>query len=298
MKYILQVNQDMAIKLGIANIQQAIIFDLLSMASTWAKPEIIDNQHFYWVARQHISRELPFLKLKLDSIYRHLKHLDKIGLIVYKKLGKKDCIILTEKGKSYYVGDKSEKHDLNAAAMSEINPNKLGNKSEKHSEIFPTDQTTIVYQTTRLSSNTSEPKNKPIKINETTAQATEIAFYLNNKIKSINPYSITKPDGWVKEIEFAIRLDKRTPENLKILIDHIYTDENTFWIDNILSGTKLRKHFDRIWMQYLNKQNKPKKPLTPRQQMEEDHRKQNETLKQQSEVEINPFTQASEFYAN
>jgi ribosomal protein S7 len=152
----------MAINLGIANIQQAIIFDLLSMASTWAKPEIINNQHFYWVARQHISRELPFLKLKLDSIYRHLKHLDKIGLIVYKKSGKKDCIILTEKGKSYYVGNKSGKQENNETSMPEINPNKLGNKSEKHSENFPTDQTTIDYQTTRVSKEINKEKAKEI----------------------------------------------------------------------------------------------------------------------------------------
>ena len=125
MKYTLNINQPQAIELGISSANQALIFDLLTSAATWAKPEIIENDVFYWVARQTIANELELLKLKPDTIYRHLKSLAKIGLINYKKVGKKDCIQITKKGQKYLIKDKN-------STMSEINPNHyVGNKSEQ-----------------------------------------------------------------------------------------------------------------------------------------------------------------------
>lgn len=151
MKYTLIINQPKAIELGITNINQAHIYDLLTSVSTWAEPEIINGEVFYWVARQTIANELILLNLKLDTVYRHLRSLSKLGLIEYRKIGKKDCIRITQKGKSYlskndendYVGFKSE-----FKQNSEINPSKLGNKSEKNSEINPTYPSTIFNHTT------------------------------------------------------------------------------------------------------------------------------------------------------
>ena len=47
MKYTLNINQPQAIELGISSANQALIFDLLTSAATWAKPEIIENDVFY-----------------------------------------------------------------------------------------------------------------------------------------------------------------------------------------------------------------------------------------------------------
>jgi len=159
MKFILVINQQKALDLGIQNINQAHIFDLLTTASTWADPEIIDNQVYYWVSRQTIASELILLNLKADTIYRHLKSLAKLELINYKKLGKKDCVLITKKGKLYiskndkntmseinpnhYVGNKSEL-ELN----SDLNPSKFGNESEKNSEMNPTYPITKINPTT------------------------------------------------------------------------------------------------------------------------------------------------------
>lgn len=143
MKFTLTINQKACIDLGLKNINQAHIFSLLMTASTWAKGLLMpDNEISYWVARQTVCDELPLLNLKPDTVYRHMKSLAELGLIDYQKDGKKDMIRVTEKGKSYlssrYVGNKSEKGE---STMSEINPSKLGNKSEKqpkNSEINPT----------------------------------------------------------------------------------------------------------------------------------------------------------------
>lgn len=136
-KYSLYVDQRQCLKLGITNINQAIVFDLLAHANQWADEIIIDNEVYYWVARQAISGQLPILGLQPDTIYRHLKSLDKLNVIKHVKNGKKDCIKLTKKGKSYYVGSNSEK-----SPKSEENPSKIGNESENNTDLNPTDKTT------------------------------------------------------------------------------------------------------------------------------------------------------------
>lgn len=185
MKYNLYVHQALAIELGIKNINQAHIFDLLTTASTWAKHEIVDGELYYWVARQSICSELALLNMKPDTVYRHLKALNVLEVIDYVKVGKKDCIRITEKGKRYllkgdeihYVGNKSEKDN-----NSEINPIKLGNKSENNSEINPTYPTTNSNPTTKLTeeiiSYLNEKSGKNFKL---TTKST--ASHINARIK-------------------------------------------------------------------------------------------------------------------
>jgi len=142
MKYQLNVNQQQAIELGITHINQALIFDLLTTVASWAETIVIDNEVFYWVSRQTISSELKLLGLKNDTVYRNLKKLDHLGLINYKKYGKKDCIKITKLGKKYLSKP-------NENTMSDSNPNhyagnksekelELGSKSEKNSDLNPT----------------------------------------------------------------------------------------------------------------------------------------------------------------
>lgn len=184
MKYTIHINQPRAIELGITNINQAIVLDLITGLSSWAAPVTIDGEIYYWGCRHRIAEELPLLSMKPDTVYRHLKALVKLGLVEYKKSGKRDCLRLSEKGKSYYVGNESELaktpiSDLNPNdyignksesqsdpisetdpnsyvgnesendSNSEINPKKLGNKSENNSEINPTDQDKINNKNTK-----------------------------------------------------------------------------------------------------------------------------------------------------
>lgn len=169
MKYTLTVNQKACFDLGIKNINQAHIFSLLMSASTWAKGYLMpDNEISYWVARQVVCDELPLLNMKPDTVYRHMKSLSELGVIDYQKDGKKDMIRVTKKGKKYlssrYVGNKSElgnstMSEINPSKQqnSEINPNLLGNKSEKNSEINPTYQDTSIISTTNKSSKEKQP---------------------------------------------------------------------------------------------------------------------------------------------
>mgnify|MGYP003628218310 FL=1 len=121
MKFYLHINQAKAIELGIQNINQAHVFDLLTSVSSWATPIKIDDKYFYWVSRTKICEELKLLAIKPDTAYRHLKFLSDIKLIDYQKDGLKDCIRLTRLGKSY-VGNESEQTRNEIRTNSEMNP--------------------------------------------------------------------------------------------------------------------------------------------------------------------------------
>ena len=175
MKYTFTINQKQAIELGLTNINQTIILGLIADSHTWAETEIIDGTVYYWTARQKIANELPLLNLKPDSIYRHLKSLADLGLIDYIKSGKKDCVKLTKLGKSYYVGNKSEL-DTN----SEINPTKLGNKSEKHSEMNPTYKNTNTIRATRDKSKKINKKEFSFSLKKETAYSNLSEEYKHN----------------------------------------------------------------------------------------------------------------------
>ncbi len=110
MRFNTSINNVKCLEWGI-NANQGALFDLLYQASSWADTVILDNEVYYHVSRNLVIKELPLYYDKPDTVYRHLKDLDKKGLIVYRKEGKNDLMKLTEKGKEWNkkLGNKSEK---------------------------------------------------------------------------------------------------------------------------------------------------------------------------------------------
>lgn len=88
------------------------------------------------------------------------------------------------------------------------------------------------------------PARKPA---EPSDEAKQVAAYLANAIRSHSPeYS---PRGgleaavanWARDIDLAIRIDKRSPDQLRRVIDFAHRNpRDTFWRANLLSGEKLR----------------------------------------------------------
>ncbi|MCX5827677.1 MAG: hypothetical protein NTV58_06715 [Deltaproteobacteria bacterium] len=68
---------------------------------------------------------------------------------------------------------------------------------------------------------------------------------LLERILSRNP-NFKKPNlqSWAKDIDSMIRLDSRTPEDIRQVIRWAHDD--SFWQGNILSTSKLRKQFDQL----------------------------------------------------
>ena len=71
-----------------------------------------------------------------------------------------------------------------------------------------------------------------------------------------------KIDEWAGEIEKLIRIDKKAPEIIRQVILWVKTPNN-FWFQNIESGAKLRKHFERLYGEMLSRQRSPPKGSNP-----------------------------------
>lgn len=80
-------------------------------------------------------------------------------------------------------------------------------------------------------------------------------------------YSRNKPSlkSWVKDVDRAIRLDGRTVDQLKYIIEYVFRSNkkhSDFWATNLESGDKLRKHFDKIKLQIKQEKQNGKATLT------------------------------------
>ena len=133
-------------------LSQAFLLDILIISDLWAKRETVDGVDYRWVSRNKILDEIPHAYKTADTVYRSLKDLADKGIIDYKKLGKKDLIRFTDKGKEWVfcpsslnskLGNKSE-----SDSNSEIDPSKFGNNPENNSDSNPTDNGTNLYNGT------------------------------------------------------------------------------------------------------------------------------------------------------
>lgn len=80
-----------------------------------------------------------------------------------------------------------------------------------------------------------------------------LASYFVESIRTHHPaYKASESQlrGWADEIDKAIRLDGRTENQLRAVIDYCHRDPaGSFWRANLLSGAKLREKFDQISIQ-------------------------------------------------
>lgn len=149
MRYNTYINNVKCLEWGL-NASQGALFDLINQAQSWASEEIVDNEVFYFISRGKVLTELPLFFSTRDTIYRNLKALEDAKVIKYIKVGQKDCVRLTEKGKSWN-SDLSPTFDENSG----LSPTKLGINSEKTSGLTPTynntnNNTTSIIQKSRV----------------------------------------------------------------------------------------------------------------------------------------------------
>ena len=91
-----------------------------------------------------------------------------------------------------------------------------------------------------------------------------ISELLLNEILKRKP-DIKKPDldKWDGDVDLMIRIDNRKPEEIKKVI--IWCQQDTFWRNNILSTSKLRKQFDQLSLKMKENNNGNKKYTTTRE---------------------------------
>lgn len=187
-QYTMAFRQQAAIELGIANVNQALILELLSIASEWATPEYVDGIQYHWTARQKICAELPLLDLKPDTVARYLKSLVQLGLIEHIKSGKKDLTRVTDKALAY-VGKKS--NIANNHTMSEKNPEievcYVGKKSLENTEKNPTYQYNYINQYKDNNPPIAPPRGD---VSESSLASQSVE---NETVESVKPASEPKP---------------------------------------------------------------------------------------------------------
>jgi uncharacterized protein YdaU (DUF1376 family) len=72
---------------------------------------------------------------------------------------------------------------------------------------------------------------------------------LFSKIQLKDPKAkVPKFDKWAREIDLMIRIDKRTVEEIELLIN--WCQEDNFWCKNILSTGKLREKFTQLLLKF------------------------------------------------
>lgn len=88
-----------------------------------------------------------------------------------------------------------------------------------------------------------------------------IEYQLSLKLKSLilrnNPNARTPKNlqRWSKEFDLMMRIDKRTPEQIREVIE--FSQNDSFWKSNILSAKKVRAKFDTLWLQKDRAKGKP-----------------------------------------
>lgn len=86
--------------------------------------------------------------------------------------------------------------------------------------------------------------------------ASELARLLWERVKANNPKAKEpKLENWAKELDKAIRLDGRTPEDLKDMIE--WSADNPFWRATILGAESLRRNFDKVMAQVRRARGQP-----------------------------------------
>jgi DNA-binding PadR family transcriptional regulator len=147
MKYSSYIDNVTAKEWGLT-IQLAYLFDWIYSLPSWAQSARVGDATYYFASRNLVSKELPMISDKPDTIYRYYKDLEKMGLINTIKFGTKDYISLTKKAKKW--GRKIEKIDGIESECPEDDSKNDDSNSENTTEKIPIEQTTIPYQIIKI----------------------------------------------------------------------------------------------------------------------------------------------------
>ncbi len=120
------------------------------------------------------------------------------------------------------------------------------------------------YKDKEYSDTSVEDDTPPVKRVNVSDESLSIAKYLHEsicKFDASHRYNRKKPNltSWAVDIDKAIRIDGRTQEQLKFIIEFLFTQKNSvasFWSANIQSGKKLREKFDVIKNQIKTEKSK------------------------------------------
>jgi hypothetical protein len=189
------------------------------------------NNDTSWPAIRTIARDLGISCSTVQESIRRLEN----KIIAITKSGKKG------KGNSNHY----------TIIVPEIGTIPFNNCTEKQHNIVPTISTNIVPK--------NSTENKPVKINNKNKpifRPNSIEYglaelLLNEILKRKRDFKKSNLQKWTSDIDLMIRKDGRKPEQIEAVIR--WTQQDSFWQNNVLSTAKLREKFDQLEMKMKQK---------------------------------------------
>lgn len=192
----------------------------------------------YYESQEHCAE---FLGINARAVGEAKRKLEKMGLI--------ECVENTGRGKIYKASLDQDFQKTESRVPKFVNQSSEICKSDfRNLEIYNKDNNKVNNKDKSI----SESKNSDSR--KISQDAYELAEFLKQTILISQPTAHIDRnylENWAKDIDKAIRLDGRTFEALKAMITYCY-EVSDFWGQNIRSGAKLRKHYDRIEMEIKN----------------------------------------------
>ncbi len=165
-----------------------------------------------------------------------------------KKLNMKESTLRNRIKKLQNMANLDIKSDTHYSLITVINWESYQGEEKKEDRLKDS-QRTAKGQPKDTNKNDKNDKNEKTFISDSTEYG--LSELLFNEILKNNP-NHKKPNlqTWAKEIDRMIRLDKRTPADIREMI--IWVQGDSFWKCNILSAAKLREKFDQLWVKMKN----------------------------------------------
>ncbi|PPA82499.1 hypothetical protein C4A75_18450 [Brevibacillus laterosporus] len=69
-----------------------------------------------------------------------------------------------------------------------------------------------------------------------------LQWYPNAKVPNESPEGLM---NWADDMRKLMELDKRDKKDIQLVIQ--WATDNAFWQINIISASKLRRHYDKLW---------------------------------------------------
>ena len=154
MKYTITINQKVIVESGLdIDLQDAAILDWMMQFSHSPKINklFVENRMYYFFSYDKIISDLPILKLKKDTVYRRIKNMSDLGLLVASpdnQSMQRPYYAFTGLLLSLFISDENKISIHNKSKPTETNPYPYGNKS-----VPPTDENPNYYNINNYSIN-------------------------------------------------------------------------------------------------------------------------------------------------
>jgi len=187
---------------------------------------------------------------------RALEVLQKYKIVAIKATNKGTIVKLLDK--QYY--------DINEKEDSQQSDHQVAIKKPSNSHQIATNKNVIKKELKMKEKKEEEETNatavaiSPKK--QISEEAKELTQYLWQRIQANNEYA-KEPnlEKWAEEMDKILRIDKRDLKAIRFLIE--WSQQDSFWSTNILSPAKLRKHFEKLFLNARQEWQKKEKNRIP-----------------------------------